>query len=147
MSLDDIKEVFKIEINALNKVESRIGDNFLKALDLLKNCKGRVILTGIGKSGIIAHKISATFSSTGTPAVYLNAAEAVHGDLGLVQRGDLLIVISRSGSTDEVHTILAQVKLLGIPVIGILGNLHSALAEKCDIVLDASVDEEACPFG
>ena len=135
------------ELSAIKKLEARIDDSFLKALDLLEKCRGRVVLTGIGKSGIIAHKISATFSSTGTPSVYLNAAEAIHGDLGFIQRGDLVIVVSRSGSTDEVHLILSQVKLLGVPIIGILGSIHSALSEKCDVVIDASVEEEACPFG
>ncbi len=146
MSLKDIRKVFKTELDALKTLEARIDGSFLRALDLLENCRGRVVLTGIGKSGIIAHKISATFSSTGTPSVYLNAAEAIHGDLGFVQRGDLVIMVSRSGSTDEVHIILSQVKLLGVPVIGILGNVNSTLAEKCDIALDASVKEEACPF-
>lgn len=147
MSLAEVKRVIRTETAALIDLESRVDDSYLRALDSMQKCRGRVIVTGMGKSGIIAHKISATLSSTGTPSIYLNAAEAVHGDLGIMQPEDILLVVSRSGSTDEVRIILEHVKLLGVLIIGILGDIQSPLAAKCDIVIDASVKEEACPFG
>ena len=147
MSLAEIKRVINTELESLSELESRIDDTYLQALDLMHKCQGRVIVTGMGKSGIIAHKISATLSSTGTPSVYLNAAEAIHGDMGIIKPEDILLVLSRSGGTDEVKIILEHVKLLDVQIIGILGDTKSPLAEKCDIVLDASVKEEACPYG
>ena len=108
MSLSEIKRVIRTEMASLAELESRVDDTYLQALDLLHKCQGRVIVTGMGKSGIIAHKISATLSSTGTPSIYLNAAEAIHGDMGIIKPEDILIVLSRSGSTDEVKIILEQ---------------------------------------
>ena len=147
MSLAEIKRVINTEMESLSDLISRIDDTYLLALDLMHKCPGRVIVTGMGKSGIIAHKISATLSSTGTPSAYLNAAEAIHGDMGIIKPEDILLVLSRSGGTDEVKIILEHVKLLDVKIIGILGDPKSPLAEKCDLVLDASVKEEACPYG
>jgi arabinose-5-phosphate isomerase len=147
LSLNEIRRVVKTELEALNDLNERVDATYLRVLDLIMKCRGRVIVTGMGKSGIIAHKISATFSSTGTPSVYLNAAEAIHGDLGILRPDDLLMIISRSGITDELMVVLEHVRLLGVPIIGLLGNLSAPLATRCDVVIDASVREEACPFG
>ena len=146
MSLDRVREVIRKESEAIASLESKVGNGYLAALELLENCQGHVVVTGVGKSGIVAHKISATMTSTGTPAIFLNALEAAHGDLGLLRPTDVAIIVSRSGSTDELQIVLQHIKLLGVPVIGILGNVRSPLAEKCDVLLDASVVEEACPF-
>ncbi|MBC8205347.1 KpsF/GutQ family sugar-phosphate isomerase [bacterium] len=146
MSIERAKQVIRHESQAISRLESRVGENFMQALSLLEKCRGHVVVTGVGKSGIVARKLSATLSSTGTPAVFLNALEAAHGDIGLLRASDVVIIISRSGTTDELQYILQYIKLLAIHVIGILGNIKSYLADKCDIVLDASVEAEACPF-
>jgi len=126
-------------------LENRIDANFERAVDLLFDCKGRVIVCGIGKSGIIAQKIAATLSSTGTAAIFLHAAEAAHGDLGMVMPGDVVICISKSGSTEEFYTLVPILKRLETPIIAMTGNQHSPLAERADVVLDISVEKEACP--
>jgi arabinose-5-phosphate isomerase len=143
--LDKAREVIRIEAAAVAALENRIDDNFSAAVDLLFNCKGRVIVSGIGKSGIIAQKIAATLSSTGTAAIFLHAAEAAHGDLGMVMPGDVVICISKSGSTDEFYTLVPILKRLETPIIAMTGNHHSPLAERADVVLDISVEKEACP--
>jgi len=143
--LDKAREVIRIEAEAVAALENRIDANFEHAVDLLFNCKGRVIVSGIGKSGIIAQKISATLSSTGTAAIFLHAAEAAHGDLGMVMPGDVVICISKSGSTEEFYTLIPMLKRLETPIIAMTGNHHSPLAERADIVLDISVEKEACP--
>jgi arabinose-5-phosphate isomerase len=139
------REVVRIEAEAVTALEGRIGQEFARAVDLLLKCKGRVIVTGVGKSGNIALKVVATMNSTGTPAVFLHPSDAVHGDLGMVRSDDVVICISKSGNTPEVSALLPMFKRLGVPILGIVGNLDSALARDSTVVLDASVREEACP--
>jgi arabinose-5-phosphate isomerase len=139
------KEVVRIEGKAVAALEERIGEDFARAVTLLEKCRGRVIVTGVGKSGIIARKIVATMNSTGTPAVFLHPADAVHGDLGIVRKDDVVVCISKSGNTGEMNTLLPMIKRLGVPIISMVGNLNSPLARESDVVLDASVEMEACP--
>jgi arabinose-5-phosphate isomerase len=143
--LDKAREVIRIEAEAVAALEKRIDASFERAVSLFFECKGRVIVSGIGKSGIIAQKIAATLSSTGTSAFFLHAAEAAHGDLGMVMRGDVVVCISKSGSTEEFYTLIPLFKRLEIPIIAMTGNHHSPLAERADVVLDISVKKEACP--
>ena len=139
------KEVIRIEGKAVAALEGRIGEEFAKAVMLLEQCRGRVIITGVGKSGIIARKIVATMNSTGTPAVFLHPGDAVHGDLGIVRSGDVMICISKSGNTDEINTLLPMIKRIGVPIISLVGAAASTLARESEVVLDASVEAEACP--
>lgn len=139
------KRVVRIEAAAVAALEERIGEAFGRAVDLVAAAKGRVVVTGMGKSGIIARKIVATMNSTGTPAIFLHPGDAVHGDLGTVQRTDVVICISKSGDSDEIRNLLPVFRKLGVPVIALVGNLRSELAQKSDILLDATVVEEACP--
>jgi arabinose-5-phosphate isomerase len=139
------KEVIRIEAEAIANLESRINDSFIKAVDLMYDCKGRVVVTGMGKSGIIARKIVATLNSTGTPALFLHASDAVHGDLGMVRKEDVIICISKSGDTMELYNLLPLFKRIGVPVVSMIGTPNSKLAKVSDIVLDVSVKEEACP--
>lgn len=140
------KEVVRIELEAIRALEDRIGIEFEKAVDLIAEIPGRVIITGMGKSGLIARKIVATMNSTGTPAIFLHPSDAVHGDLGMVRQDDVIICISKSGNTEEVIQLLPMFKRIGVPVISIVGNKNSKLARESDIALDASVDQEACPY-
>jgi arabinose-5-phosphate isomerase len=117
------------------------------AVDLIMNCKGRVVVTGMGKSGHIANKIAATLASTGTPALFLHPAEGIHGDLGMVTKGDLVIALSNSGETEELSRMLPSLKRIGIKIIALTGNLDSTLARNCDVVIYVGVKEEACPLG
>jgi arabinose-5-phosphate isomerase len=144
MSLDTARRVLKIEAQAIQDVLSRLDATFEKAVDLLFACKGRVVLTGMGKSGLVARKISATFSSTGTPSFFLHPGEALHGDLGMLARGDTLIAVSYGGETEEIIHLLEALKRLEIPLITLTGNLKSTLAESSEFALDVSVKEEAC---
>jgi len=144
-SLEKIREVIRIEAEAVAALEGRIDEQFARAVQLLHNCTGRVIVSGMGKSGIIAQKIASTFSSTGTAAMFLHPAEAAHGDLGMVMPDDVVICISKSGRTEEFYVLIPLFKRLGIPVIAMTGNLHSPLAEHANVVLDTSVKQEACP--
>jgi len=144
MSLDTARRVLKIEAQAIQDVLQRLDATFEKAVDLLFACKGRVVLTGMGKSGLVARKISATFSSTGTPSFFLHPGEALHGDLGMLARGDTLIAVSYGGETEEIIHLLEALKRLEIPLITLTGNLESTLAESSDVALDVSVKEEAC---
>ncbi|MGH8003611.1 MAG: KpsF/GutQ family sugar-phosphate isomerase [Limisphaerales bacterium] len=139
------RRVIELEAGAVAQLSTRLNGQFEQAVELLLKCKGRVIVTGLGKSGIVGRKIAATLSSTGTPAFFLHAAEGVHGDLGLVKKGDIIIAVSKSGSTEEVFLLFPIFRRLGVPVISITGNPRSPMAEKSDVVLDASVEEEACP--
>jgi arabinose-5-phosphate isomerase len=140
------REVLRIEAEALVSLIDRVGEAFASAVDLVFNCTGRVIVAGIGKSGLIARKIVATMNSTGTPAIYLHPSDAIHGDLGMVRKEDVVLLISKSGVTDELKLILPIFSRIGVKIISILGNTGaSALADVSDIVLDASVREEACP--
>ncbi len=145
-SLELARRVLHIEAKAVANLEAKIGQAFAKAVRLLAGMRGRVVVTGMGKSGLVGRKIAATLSSTGTPAIFLHPAEAVHGDLGMVSKRDAVIIISKSGRTLELQGIVPYIKLMGVPVIGLLGDADSALGEACDVVLDCSVDEEACPF-
>ncbi len=140
------KEVIRKEILALESLIERIGPEFERAVSLLLETKGKVIATGLGKSGIVASKISATFSSTGTPSIFIHPVEAMHGDLGIVQRGDAGLLLSNSGETTEVLQFLQIFKRFGLRTIGIAGKHGSSLARDCDVFLDAGVDGEACPL-
>ncbi|MCX7878837.1 MAG: KpsF/GutQ family sugar-phosphate isomerase, partial [Ignavibacteria bacterium] len=144
--ISDLKKVIQIERKALASLEKRINGSFADAVDIIYKCKGRVVITGIGKSGIIAQKIVATFNSTGTPAVFMHSADAVHGDLGIIRKGDVVICISKSGDTQELVQLLRAIQELEVKVISITGDTDSKLKELSDVVLDASVDNEACPF-
>jgi arabinose-5-phosphate isomerase len=140
------KEVIRKEILALESLLERIGPEFERAVDVLMETRGKVIATGLGKSGIVASKISATLSSTGTPSVFIHPVEAMHGDLGVIQRGDLGLILSNSGETSEVLHFLQLFKRLGLKTIGIIGRAGSSLARDCDIFLDSGVECEACPL-
>ena len=143
--IQDAKRVLEIEYQSVKALIDRIGPEFESAVDIIYNSKGRVIVTGIGKSGIIGKKISATLTSTGTSAIFLHPAEGVHGDLGMVLKDDVVICISKSGNTGEISRLVPVFKTIGVPIITMTGNLRSALAERSDVVLDVSVEEEACP--
>ncbi len=140
------ERVLRIEAEAIQDLLPRLDARFLEAVELLHGCPGRVIVTGIGKSGLVGRKIAATLASTGTPAYFLHPAEGVHGDIGMVARGDVVLALSNSGETDELLAILPQLKRLGAPLILLTGTPGSALAKQSDVVLDVSVREEACPM-
>lgn len=145
-ALETARRVIRVEVEALEEMSARITEDFAKAVDLVVQCKGRVVVTGMGKSGQICRKIAATMASTGTSAFFLHAGEAVHGDLGMFARGDVCIAISNSGTTQEVLALLPGVKRLGIPLISITGGIDSPLAQAGDVVLDVRVGKEACPM-
>ena len=149
MSRTDIAErgrrVVRMEREALSEVEQRIGSAFVEAVELIAKSHGRVIVAGVGKSGLIGRKIAATLTSTGTPATFLHPVESVHGDLGIVGREDVAILISKSGESDEMLPLIEQLKRFGVGTIAITGNDDSSLARACDVSLDAWVKEEACP--
>jgi arabinose-5-phosphate isomerase len=141
------KETIRRECRAVAALEDRIGRSFEDAVRAIASCKGKVVVTGMGKSGIIGRKIAATFSSTGTPAIFLHPAEGFHGDIGLVTEDDVALALSKSGETDEVNDLLPELKRMGLLVIAVVGNVESPLASRADIVLDVSIDSEACPNG
>ena len=147
MSIKEAQNVLEIEEQGLSAVRQRIGFEFEQAIDMLVACPSRVVITGIGKSGIIGQKIAATLNSTGTPAFFLHPVEAMHGDLGMVAATDIIIAISYSGHTSELNALMASLKKRGVRIIAMTGNLHSALAEAADIVLDIAIPKEACPLG
>src|SRR3990167_3279686 len=140
------KKVLKIESQAIQKLSARIGRNFEQALDLLKSCTGRVVVTGMGKPGFIARKIAATFASTGTPSLFLHPAEAIHGDLGMVTKADVILAISNSGETEEITRLLSTIKKIGARLIALTGNVQSTLAKNSDVVLNIGLEQEACPL-
>ena len=140
------ERVLKLEAEGILGLLPRLDARFLKAVDLLHDCRGRVIVTGMGKSGLVGRKIAATLASTGTPAYFLHPAEGVHGDIGMVARDDVVLAISNSGETDELLAILPQLKRLGVRLILLTGTPASTLAKQSDVVLDVSVAEEACPM-
>jgi arabinose-5-phosphate isomerase len=144
MSLDSARRVLSIEAQAIHDLLTRLNGSFVRAVNLLLNCKGRVVVTGMGKSGLIGRKISATLSSTGTPSFFLHPAEALHGDLGMLARGDALLAISYGGETPEILNLLEALKRLEISIVALTGNLKSTLATASEVVLDVSVREEAC---
>lgn len=142
-----VVELLKLEAEAITKAANRLqSDQVEKAVEILANCRGKVVLAGVGKSGIVARKIAATLTSTGTLAVYLHPADALHGDLGIVTSDDVAMVLSNSGETDELVVILPHLKARQVPIIALVGNLRSTLARNADVVMDAAVDKEACPF-
>ncbi|PIQ90175.1 MAG: KpsF/GutQ family sugar-phosphate isomerase [Candidatus Omnitrophica bacterium CG11_big_fil_rev_8_21_14_0_20_41_12] len=141
------KEVLEIEAQAIKALKNRLGKDFIKAIELILKCKGRVVVSGMGKTGIIAQKFSATLASTGTPSLFLHTAEAIHGDLGKVTADDIIIILSNSGATEEMKQLLPILKKIGSPIISLTGNTKSILAKYSDVVLDVSVKQEACPLG
>lgn len=141
------KEVLDIEAEAVRLLKVRLGGGFVRAIELILKNKGRVVVSGMGKTGIIAEKFSATLASTGTPSLFLHTAEAIHGDLGKVTSDDVVIILSNSGSTEEMKQLLPILKKIGSPIISLTGNLKSVLARYSDVVLDVSVKREACPLG
>lgn len=147
MSIDSGKRVLAIEARAITGLVERLDRQFEHAVEVLYGCTGKVVVSGMGKSGIIAQKIAATLASTGTPAFYLDPAAGLHGDLGMVSRRDVLVALSNSGETEEIVKLLPFMKRLNIPVVAITGKVHSSLAKHSDAVLDVSVAEEACPLG
>jgi arabinose-5-phosphate isomerase len=144
MSLDTARRVLKIEAQAIQDVLARLDASFEKAVDVLFGCKGRVVVSGMGKSGLIGRKISATLSSTGTPSFFLHPAEALHGDLGMLARGDVVLAVTYGGETREIIALLEALKRLEISLVTLTGNLKSTIAEASNLVLDVSVSEEAC---
>ncbi|MBW2285742.1 MAG: KpsF/GutQ family sugar-phosphate isomerase [Deltaproteobacteria bacterium] len=147
MVIEQAKQALEIEVQAISRLITRIGEEFQRAVDLILASKGRVILTGMGKSGFIARKISATLNSTGTPSLFLHPAEAAHGDLGMVTGNDIVLAISNSGQTVEILSILPTVRSIGAPIVAFTGGLDSQLARDSDVVIDVSVENEACPMG
>jgi arabinose-5-phosphate isomerase len=144
LSLDTARRVLKIEAQAIQDVFARLDNSFEKAVGILFACKGRVVVTGMGKSGLIGRKISATLSSTGTPSFFLHPADALHGDLGMLARGDAILAVSYGGETDEIIQLLEALKRLEAPLVTLTGKTNSTLAKASDVVLDVSVREEAC---
>jgi len=144
VSLETAKRVLRIEVEAIQGVLSRLDARFEQAVEILFQCKGRAVVTGMGKSGLIGRKIAATFASTGTPSLFLHPAEALHGDLGMLVRDDVLLAISYGGETEEIISLLETVKRLNVRMVTLTGNSRSTLAAASDVVLDISVAEEAC---
>ena len=144
MSLDTARRVLRIEADALGDLIQRLDASFERAVDLLLACKGRVVVTGMGKSGLVGRKIAATLSSTGTPSVFLHPAEAVHGDLGMLMRDDIVLAITYSGETEELAVLLETIKRLGLQMVTLTGKPGSTIAAASDVVVDVSVKEEAC---
>ncbi len=147
MVIEQAKEVLKIEAQGILGLVEKVGREFEKGIEIILEAKGRVILTGMGKSGLIARKIAATLNSTGTPSLFLHPAEAIHGDLGMVTRDDIVIAISNAGQTAEINTILPMLKEMGAKLIAFTGNLDSPMAKACDLAIDVGVEREACPMG
>jgi len=144
--LDSARKVIRIEAEAVEALANRLDDSFAKAVVMLLECSGRVVVTGMGKSGLICQKMAATMASTGTPAIFLHPAEGVHGDLGMLMRGDVVIAVSNSGETEEITRILPIIKRMGLPLIAMAGSQGSTLGRAGDVFLDISIKEEACPL-
>lgn len=141
------RAVIETEANAVTMLSERIGDDFVRACEFMYDCKGRVVVLGMGKSGHIGDKIAATLASTGSPAFFVHPGEASHGDMGMITRDDVVLALSNSGETSEILTILPLIKRLGVPLIALTGNSGSTLARAADAHLDVSVEKEACPLG
>ena len=141
------KQIFEEEIRELEKLKNSIDNHFNQVVEVLYHCQGKVVMMGIGKTGIIAHKMAASFASTGTPSIFVNAAEAVHGDLGMINATDVAILVSNSGSTNEILNIIDPLHRLGCTIIAMTGNMDSPLAQRADYALSIHVDTEACPLG
>ena len=144
--LDEIVRVFEIEIDALTRVQKSVGPAYAEAVRVIYECRGKVVVTGVGKSGLIGQKIAATMASTGTPAIFLHSADGMHGGLGVVQKGDVVVAIGKSGESDELISILPPLRAIGVHVIAITGNAESTLARSADVVLVADAGVEACPM-
>ncbi len=140
------KEIIADELDQMSAVADRIGDEMNQAVEMIFRCRGKVVVMGIGKTGIIGHKIAASLASTGTPSFFINAAEAMHGDLGMVAAGDIAILVSHSGSTHEILNIIQPLKKIGARIISITGNVQSTLARESEVVLNVAVDHEVCPL-
>ena len=140
------KESIEIEISELRHLENRLGDDFIKAVEIINDTRGKLIVVGIGKSAHVGNKIVATLNSTGTPAQFLHASEAIHGDLGLIQKQDVVLCISNSGNSPEIVNLVPYLKEYSSALIGMTGNMHSKLAEQSDVVLNTHVEKEACPI-
>lgn len=138
-------ETIKTESDAIKGLIEFLNDDFEKALHLISNCNGRLIITGIGKSAIIAQKLAASYNSTGTPSIFMHAADAIHGDIGMVQKNDLVLILSKSGDSPEIKVLVPLIKNMGNPIIAICGNKESYLAHSAKIFLNSSVPNEACP--
>ncbi len=144
--VETARRVLRTEAEAILALAESLGPDFDRAVDLLEGCQGKVVLTGMGKSGIICRKIAATLASTGTPAFFLHPAEGVHGDLGILARGDVVVAVSNSGETEELVEILPVIRRLRLGLVAVTGNLASTLARRSDVVLHVPVDREACPL-
>jgi arabinose-5-phosphate isomerase len=141
------RKVLTIEAEAVSALADRIGEEFNQAIEMILACQGRLVISGMGKSGLICQKIASTMASTGTPAFFLHPAEGIHGDLGMLMKGDVLIAVSNSGETEEIVRILPVIKRMGLPLIAMSGNIRSTLRRAADVFLDISIKEEACPLG
>lgn len=146
-SIQQAKEVLRIEAESISHLIDKIGPSFSEAVEIIYGAKGRVIVTGIGKSGLVGKKIAATLTSTGTPALFLHPVEGLHGDLGIVTKDDVMLCISNSGETHELITLVSNVKGIGLSIIALTGNVDSTLARSSDAAIDVGVVKEACPFG
>jgi arabinose-5-phosphate isomerase len=150
MSADDIlkaaRRVLEVEADAVRALADRLDDRFTQAVGLLHRCRGRVVVSGMGKSGLVGKKLAATLAATGTPALFLHPGDGMHGDIGVLAAGDVVVALSNSGETDELLAILPAIKRLGVPLVVLTGNPASRLARHGDVVLDVSVEEEACPL-
>ena len=138
-------QIIDNELSAINGIKARLGDDFAKTVDLILESKGNLVFSGVGKSAIIAQKIVATLNSTGTTAVFMHAADAIHGDLGIVREGDIVVILSKSGETPEIKVLVPLIKLRGNKIVAMVGNRQSYLASQADFILDVTVDEEAIP--
>jgi arabinose-5-phosphate isomerase len=147
MSLETARKVLEIEAKALSELVDRLDERFIRGVEILFSCRGRVVVTGMGKSGLVGQKISATFSSTGTPSFFLHPAEALHGDLGRLVTNDVVVALSYGGETEELLRLLDTLKRLAIPLITLSGNPSSTLAQASDVVIDVGIHQEACPLG
>ncbi len=145
--IEQVKEVLKIEAQGILDLTDRVGPEFEDAVKMILKAKGRVILTGMGKSGLVGRKISATLNSTGTPSLFMHPAEAIHGDLGMVTKDDVVLAISNSGTTQEINKLLPIIKQMGARIISFTGGLNSPMAKASDVVIDVAVEREACPMG
>ena len=144
--IEAARRVVQIEADAVEALAARLDDRFARAVEMILACTGRVVVTGMGKSGLICQKMAATMASTGTPAIFLHPAEGVHGDLGMLMKGDVVIAVSNSGETEEITRILPIIKRMGLPLVAMAGNSVSTLARAGDVFLDISIKEEACPL-
>ncbi|HEY2986467.1 MAG TPA: KpsF/GutQ family sugar-phosphate isomerase [Candidatus Binatia bacterium] len=146
-TLKRARDVLDIEARGILSLIERLDENFVRAVDLLYHCKGKVVVTGLGKSGLICRKIAATLSSTGTPSLFLHAGDANHGDMGMINKGDVVLAVSNSGETEEILKFVPIIKRLGVKLIVMTGNSGSNLSTTADVVLNAGIKEEACPLG